>query len=176
MLVYVSRMSAWVPPGWPDAVRPPGSESWEATAVEFLLDALPPEFRQYGVLRRHPVALASMARYYTGGCVEGARAGYRAARRELAEHVPPHAVDELLRAYRTEGFRLTATSQGVVLVEQALRGEAFRQPLLRSYPGHHGMPGTGACGPARGSPGPGLAGAGGKVPVQAGRHRSSSEE
>jgi hypothetical protein len=129
-------MSAWVPPGWPDAVRPPGSESWEATAVEFLLDVLPPEFGQYGVLRRHPVALASMARYYTGGCVEGARAGYRAARRELAEHVPPHAVDELLRAYRTEGFRLAATSQGVVLVEQALCGQAFRQPLLRSRAGH----------------------------------------
>jgi hypothetical protein len=55
----------------------------------------------YGVLRRHPAALAAMARYYACGCVEGARQGYRTARRELAEHVPPHAVDGLLAAYRT---------------------------------------------------------------------------
>jgi hypothetical protein len=31
----------------------------------------------------------------------------------------------LLAAYRTEGFRLAATSRSVELVEQALRGEAF---------------------------------------------------
>jgi len=96
--------------------------------VTWLLGLLPPEFRKYGVLRRHPAALAALARHYAGGYVESARAGYRTARRELAEHVPPHAVDELLRAYRTEGYRLVATSRGVELVEQALRGEAFRPP------------------------------------------------
>jgi hypothetical protein len=133
--VITAEMASYVTDGWPKAVRPPGSDRFEASAVEFLLDVLPPEFRQYGVLRRFPVALASMARYYAGGCVEGARAGYRAARGELAEHVPPHAVDELQRAYRTEGFRLAATSRSVVLVEQALRGEAFRRPLLLSRPG-----------------------------------------
>ena len=54
---------------------------------------MPPEYRQHEVLRRYPVALASMAGYYADGCVEGARRGYRACRRELAELVPPHAVD-----------------------------------------------------------------------------------
>jgi hypothetical protein len=93
--------------------------------VNWLLDVVPPEHRQYGVLRRHPAALASMARYYAHGCVEGARQGYRTARRELAEHVPPHAVDGVLAAYRTEGFKLAATSRSVELVERALRGEAF---------------------------------------------------
>jgi hypothetical protein len=66
-----------------------------------------------------------MARHYAAGCVEGAREGYRSARRELASHVPPHAVDDLLAAYRAEGFRLAATSRGVDLVERALRGEGF---------------------------------------------------
>jgi hypothetical protein len=96
--------------------------------VTWLLGVLPPEFRRYGVLRRHPAALASVARHYAGGCVESARAGYRTARRELAEHVPPHAVDELLRAYRAEGYRLVAMSRGVDLVERALHGEALRPP------------------------------------------------
>jgi len=96
--------------------------------VAWLLGILPPEFRRYGVLRRHPAALAALARHYAAGYVDSARAGYRTARRELAEHVPPHAVDELLRAYRTEGYRLVAMSRSVELVERALRGEAFRPP------------------------------------------------
>lgn len=93
--------------------------------MAWLLDVVPPEYRQYGVLSRHPMALAAMARYYAHGCVEGARQGYRNARRELAEQVPPHAVDGLLAAYRTEGFKLAAASRGVELVERALRGETF---------------------------------------------------
>jgi hypothetical protein len=95
-----------------------------------LLDILPPEFRQYSVLQRYPAALAVMARHYTAAMVEGARAGYRTARTELAEQVPPHAVDELLKAYRAEGFRLATNARGVVLVEQALRGKEQRPKLI----------------------------------------------
>jgi hypothetical protein len=43
--------------------------------------------------------------------------------------VPPHAVQELLTAYRAEGFRLAGIARGVVMVEQALRGEEFRPQL-----------------------------------------------
>ena len=57
--------------------------------------------------------------------VEGARRGYRTCRRELAELVPPHAADQVLAAYRREGFRLAATAKGVELVGSALRGETF---------------------------------------------------
>lgn len=53
-----------------------------------------------------------------------------APRGELAEHVPPHAVDGLLAAYRTEGFKLAAPSRSVELAERALRGEAFPPPVL----------------------------------------------
>lgn len=98
-------MGAYLPPGWPTGVHPPGSDDFEATAVAWLLEIVPPDYRLHGVLRRHPVALAAMARHHTSACVEGARAGYRTVRTELAEELPPHAVDAVLTAYRTEGRR-----------------------------------------------------------------------
>ena len=124
-MLRLGLVGVYVPPGWPQAVRPPGSEDFESSAVSWLLDVLPSEYRQHEVLRRHPVALASVARYYADSCVEGARRGYRTCRRELAELVPPHAADQVLAAYRQEGFRLAATAKGVELVGSALRGEIF---------------------------------------------------
>jgi hypothetical protein len=106
-------------------VHPPGSEEFESTAVGWLLDVVPPDYRLHGVLRRYPVALAALARYHSKACVEGARQGYRTARTELAGALPPHAIDTVLAAYRKEGARLAATAQAVDLVERALRGEEF---------------------------------------------------
>ena len=118
-------MGAYIPPGWPAGVHPPGSEEFESTAVGWLLDVVPPDYRLHGVLRRYPVALATLARYHSKACVEGARQGYRTARTELAGVLPPHAIDTVLAAYRKEGARLAATAEAVDLVERALRGEVF---------------------------------------------------
>ena len=118
-------MAAYTPPGWPAGVHPPGSEEFESTAVAWLLDVAPPDYRLHGVLRRYPIALAALARYHSKACVEGARQGYRAARTELADWMPPHAIDTVLAAYRKEGARLAATARAVGLVERALRGEVF---------------------------------------------------
>src|SRR5215472_15100067 len=118
-------MSTYIPPGWPAGVHPPGSEEFESTAVGWLLDVVPPDYRLHGVLRRYPIALATMARHHSKACVEGAREGYRTARTELAGALPPHAVDTVLAAYRKEGARLAETARAVDLVERALRGEAF---------------------------------------------------
>jgi hypothetical protein len=118
-------MGAYIPPGWPAGVHPPGSEDFESTAVGWLLDVVPPDYRLHGVLRRYPVALATLARYHSKACVEGARQGYRTARTELAGALPPHAIDTVLAAYRKEGARLAATAEAVDLVERALRGEVF---------------------------------------------------
>jgi hypothetical protein len=118
-------MSAYIPPGWPAGVHPPGSEEFESTAVGWLLDVVPPDYRLHGVLRRYPIALAVMARHHSKACVEGAREGYRTARTELAGVLPPHAIDTILAAYRKEGARLAETARAVDLVERALRGEAF---------------------------------------------------
>ena len=114
-----------LPPEWPTGVHPPGSEDFESTAVGWLLDVVPPDYRLHGVLRRYPVALATMARYHAKACVEGARQGYRTARTDLAGTLPPHAVDTVLAAYRKEGARLAAVASAVDLVERALRGEVF---------------------------------------------------
>jgi hypothetical protein len=122
-------MAAYMPPGWPTGVHPPGSAEFEATAVAWLLDVVPPDYRLHGVLRRHPLALAAMARHHTAACVEGARQGYRSARTELGEALPPHAVDAVLAAYRTEGRRLAATARAAELIERALRGETFTEKL-----------------------------------------------
>jgi hypothetical protein len=118
-------MATYMPPGWPAGVHPPGSDDFESTAVSWLLDVVPPDYRLHGVLRRYPVALATMARHHSKACVEGARQGYRTARTELAGALPPHAVDTVLAAYRKEGARLAAVSRAVGLVERALRGEVF---------------------------------------------------
>jgi hypothetical protein len=118
-------MGTYLPPEWPTGVHPPGSEDFESTAVGWLLDVVPPDYRLHGVLRRYPVALATMARYHAKACVEGARQGYRTARTELAGTLPPHAIDTVLAAYRTEGARLAAVASAVDLVERALRGEVF---------------------------------------------------
>lgn len=125
----IPGMAAYMPPGWPTGVHPPGSAEFEATAVAWLLDVVPPDYRLHGVLRRHPVALASMARHHTAACVEGARQGYRTARTELGEALPPHAVDAVLDAYRTEGRRLAAAARAAELIERALRGETFTEKL-----------------------------------------------
>jgi len=122
-------MAEYLPPGWPTGVHPPGSEDFQTTAVAWLLDVVPPDFRLHGVFRRHPAALAAMARHHTQACVEGARAGYRTTRTELGETIPPHAIDAVLTAYRTEGRRLAANARAVVLVERALHGEIFAPKL-----------------------------------------------
>jgi hypothetical protein len=118
-------VAAYVPPGWPAGVHPPGSKEFEQTAVAWLLDVVPPDYRLHGVLRRHPAALAALARHHLAASVAGAREGYRTARAELGDHLPPGSLDAVLDAYRTEGRRLVETARAVDLVGRALRGEAF---------------------------------------------------
>ncbi|MFI0407798.1 hypothetical protein [Actinomadura sp. 3N508] len=117
-------MSTYVPPGWPSQVHPPGSDRFEDTALAWLLELVPPEYRRYGVLRRYPIALARMARHHVGASVEAAREGFRSARVDLGEIVPPHGIESVLDTYRREGARLVALLQGIELVETALRGLA----------------------------------------------------
>jgi hypothetical protein len=124
-------MAAYLPPGWPAGVHPPGAEDFERTAVAWLLDVVPPDNRLHGVLRRHPIALAVMARHHVAACVEGARQGYRTTRSELGAVLPPRGIDAVLAAYRAEGRRLVATARAVELVTRALRGEEFT-PRLRA--------------------------------------------
>jgi hypothetical protein len=115
-------MTAQLPPGWPDGVHPPGSPDFEATAVAWLLDVVPPDYRLHGVLRRHPIALAALARHHIRACVQGAREGYRTTRTELGGTLSPHTIDEVLAVYRAEGQRLVATAAAAELIARALGG------------------------------------------------------
>ncbi|MFG2088200.1 MULTISPECIES: hypothetical protein [unclassified Spirillospora] len=117
-------MSTYVPPGWPSQVHPPGTERFEDTAMAWLLELVPPEYRRYGVLRRYPIVLARMARQHVAASVEAAREGFRTARVDLGDAVPPHGVEAVLETYRREGARLVAILEAVELVETALRGLA----------------------------------------------------
>ena len=128
-------MVAHLPPGWPAGVHPPGSERFEQTAVAWLLDVVPPDYRLHGVLARHPVALAAMARHHVTACVEGARQGYRTTRAELGGQLPPGGVEAVLAVYRSEGMRLAQIARSVELVGQALRGEVFVPQLAGSQDG-----------------------------------------
>src|SRR5215831_6340814 len=143
-------MAAYLPPGWPTGVHPPGSEEFERTAVTWLLDVVPPDYRLHGVLQRHPIALATLARRHLVACVEGARQGYRTARTELGDVLPVSGLDAVLAAYRSEGRRLVNIARAADLVERALRGKEFT-PRLDDPPGPARQPGP--PGPA-GQPGP----------------------
>jgi hypothetical protein len=114
-----------VPPGWPEQVHPPGSDGFERTAVGWLFDLCPPEYRSHDVLRAHPVVLARFARQHVAAAVEAARTGYRTARADLRELVAPDVVEAVLGAYDREGRRLAQASRQVVMVEAALRGERW---------------------------------------------------
>jgi hypothetical protein len=133
-------MAAYLPPGWPTGVHPPGSEGFERTAVAWLLDVVPPDYRLHGVLQRHPIALATLARRHLAACVEGARQGYRTARTELADVLPVSGVDAVLAAYRSEGHRLVTAARAADLVERALRGKGFA-PQLHEAPSPSGQQG-----------------------------------
>jgi hypothetical protein len=117
--------SAAVPPGWPEEVRPPGAPGWERTAVGWLLDRCPPEYRAHAVLTRHPAVLARFAAWHVEGAVAAARDGLSRARVELGEVAGPEAVEAAVLALEREGARLASAARSVALVERALRGERF---------------------------------------------------
>src|ERR1700710_2776536 len=73
------------PPGWPGPVRPPGAPDWESTAVAWLLDLCPPEYRGYPTLRRHAVVLARFAVLHVEACQAAANQGLSEARGGLRE-------------------------------------------------------------------------------------------
>jgi hypothetical protein len=88
-------MAAYLPQDWPEAVRPPGSEDFEASAVAWLLDVLTADFRRHLVVRRYPAG------------VDGAvpRAGLRGGRAAGLPDGPLRArgVDSAARRGRRSG-------------------------------------------------------------------------
>ncbi|WP_017609906.1 hypothetical protein [Nocardiopsis xinjiangensis] len=111
-------------PDWPASVHPPGADSFEQTALVWLFDHVPADYRLHGVLRRHPVALSRLARQYVSAALEAAREGYRTARVDLRGHLPPHALDQVMNAYLAEGQRTAVLLRSIEAVDTALREAA----------------------------------------------------
>jgi len=114
-----------LPPAWPADVRPPGTLDWERSAMAWLFDQCPPDYRGYDVLRRHPLVLARFAATALDAAVAAADAGLRTVRVELRDRVPPEVVEAAAAAYEQERERLRKSRHAVDLVERALRGERW---------------------------------------------------
>ena len=114
-----------MPPGWPQEVLPPQAPGFERSAVAWLYDLCPPDYRAHDVLRRHPLLLARFAAQHVAAGVQAARDGLRTLRADMTGLVPPEAVEAALGAYDREGRRLAGAGRQVELVAAALRGERW---------------------------------------------------
>jgi hypothetical protein len=117
------------PPGWPDEVRPPGAPRWEDTAVAWLFDQCPADYRMYAGLRRHPVVLARFAAHHVDACIDSAHRGISEARTSLRDVLPTESVEGAVAMWERESARLLRVRRAVGLVEEALRGRQFRARL-----------------------------------------------
>jgi len=113
------------PPGWPRQVRPPGAPGWERTAVNWLLDICPPEYRGYQLLRRHDVVLARFAVLHVEASQAAVRRGLSEARSTLSEVTGADTVQAAVDVWQAEAARLIGERRAVGLVEDALRGRRF---------------------------------------------------
>ncbi|MFE3205769.1 hypothetical protein [Embleya sp. NPDC059237] len=66
-----------------------------------------------------------MARQHVSAVLAAARDGYGAARVDLRDAVPVHALGGVLRMYEYEGSRAAAMERAMGLVERALAGERW---------------------------------------------------
>lgn len=113
------------PPGWPAAVRPPDAPDWERTAVNWLFDICPPEYRAHPALRRHVVVLARFAVLHVEAQQEACRRGLSEARADLRDVAGLDAVDAAVETWHAEDARLLGVRRAVGLVEEALRGRRY---------------------------------------------------
>ena len=113
------------PPGWPSQVRPPDAPDWERTAVNWLLDICPPEYRSYPALRRHVVVLARFAVLHVEACHAAVRRGLSEARADLPQVADGDVVEAAVQTFLAEEARLLGVRREVGLVEEALRGRRY---------------------------------------------------
>lgn len=114
-----------VPPGWPAQVRPAGSPDWQSSALAWLLDQCPAEYRGYPVLGRHPAALVHLAGPHVDAQVQANRRALATARTGLRGDLPPAALAEVVEVLEIEQIRLQSVARGLTLVGEALRGRRF---------------------------------------------------
>jgi len=123
------RDAIYLPPGWPEEVKPPTDPDWEKSATAFLLDCCPHDYRGYGVLRQHPVVLARFAADFVEGQIRSGRQALAQARTSLNDYVPVQVLDASTEVLLAEEARLVRVRRAVALVEEVLRGKVFLRKL-----------------------------------------------
>ena len=93
--------------------------------MNWLLDICPPEYRGYGVLRRHDVVLARFAVLHVEASQAAVRRGLSEARSALRDVADAGTVESAIEVWQAEAARLLAERRAVGLVEEALRGRRF---------------------------------------------------
>ncbi len=111
-----------VPPGWPHQVHPPEVSGWERTAVAWMLDLCPADYRGQPVLTRHPLVLAHLAAAHVEADLAALGRARATARTALADVVAPQVLASTFEAMDVEHGRLLAAQRAVGLVDAALRG------------------------------------------------------
>lgn len=119
----------YTPPGWPEEVLPAGASDWEQSAVAWLLDQCPADYRAYPVLRNHPVVLARYAAEFVEGQIRSSREALATTRASLSDFVDHDVLDRATEVVQTEGARLVRMRRAVMLVEESLRGRVFLRRL-----------------------------------------------
>jgi hypothetical protein len=115
----------YAPPGWPAGVRAPGVPGWEATAVSWLLDVCPPEYRGYPGLRRHPLVLARFALLHVEASQAAVNRGLSEARGLLRDVAGEAEIAAAIATWHREAARLIGVRRAVGLVEEALGGRRY---------------------------------------------------
>jgi hypothetical protein len=115
----------YAPPGWPAGVRAPGVPGWEATAVNWLLDVSPPEYRAYPGLRRHPLVLARFALLHVEASQAAVNRGLSEARGILRDVAGETEIAAAIDTWHREAARLIGVRRSVGLVEEALGGRRY---------------------------------------------------
>ena len=93
--------------------------------MNWLLDICPPEYRGYGVLRRHDVVLARFAVLHVEASQAAVRRGLSEARSALRDVADADTVEAAIEVWQAEAARLLTERRAVGLVEEALRGRRF---------------------------------------------------
>jgi hypothetical protein len=99
------------------------------TAIAFLLDCCPADFRRYPVLRNHPVVLARFATQFVEGQYHSTQEGLAGVRISLADYVSAQVVESAAEAWLEQSAQLVRVRRAVALVEEALRGKTFVRRL-----------------------------------------------
>jgi hypothetical protein len=118
-------VTATTPPGWPPSVRPPQAPDWQRSAVGWLLDRCPPEYRDHPVIARHPLVLVRLTAHHVQAGLQAGRRALATVRADLGDDLPVPAMNAVIEALEAEQARLIAARRAVGLIEDALRGRHY---------------------------------------------------